>query len=96
MYPKLHLLFDMNVQPVKNPGNFITLKIETKQGKKEISEKRETMWGREQMKFSENLQLIFSETFREKYCFCDRRTQEQTEFLSKKRDRLWRQEKNRA
>lgn len=69
MYPKLHLLFDMNVQPVKNPGNFITLKIETKQGKKEISEKRETMWGREQMNFSENLQLIFSETLEKNIVF---------------------------
>lgn len=53
----------MNVQPMKNRENFVTLKIETKQKKTlTISEERETTWGGRQMKFSENLQLIFSET----------------------------------
>lgn len=67
----------MNVQPMRNSETFHNIKDRNQIGKKNLREKakttiskeRDTMWGREQMKFSETLQLIFSETLEKNIVF---------------------------
>lgn len=59
------------------------------------------MWGRKQMKFAENLQLIFSETLEENIVFMTPDPKNRLRFKAGnssagKRSRLWRKETGRA
>lgn len=73
-------MFNMNVQSVKNQENFITLKVETEEEKKEkkkgnLREMRYNVGWRAGEIFRKPTTNILK-NIREKYHFCDTRTQE--------------------